>query len=459
MNEIAALLRTVDPFSHLPADDVRALARRVEILELPAGNPLFTRGEAGDRAYVIVDGQLEVTAPGPWQPIVLATVGRGDLVGEAALLRGTTRNATVTARTDTTLAAIGADDLHAAVGSGAGALMQTILDRWDSARDRVMKAERMAQLGTLAAGIAHELNNPAAAVQRSSQTLTSSLERLDRAAIEMSRHTFDEIELDLIGGVLGSISESPASDLGPLERVEQEEGLGARLEEMGVGQPWSVAADAVAAAIGGEVLDRLAGAFTDEKLSDVFDLVVASATAKRLAGEISWASGHMSEVARDLGEYTRLGEAPVQDVDVVDGLDHTVRLVAHRLEGIDVVRHFDDDLPRIQGAGSELNQVWTNLIANAADAAGPGGTVTLRAFAEEGALVVEVEDDGPGIAPDDIPRIFDAFFTTKPPGSGTGLGLPISHKIIVADHGGELTVESEPGRTVFRVALPAHPVA
>jgi len=457
VKEIVDLLRTIDPFSQLADADLDGLARRAELVEVPAGNPLFSQGDAGDRAYVIQEGQLEVTAPGPWQPIVLAVCGPGDMVGEAALLRGTTRNATVTARTDSTLIAVGPDDLKAAVGSGAGALMQTILDRWDSTRDHVMRAERMAQLGTLAAGVAHELNNPAAAIQRSAEILSETLDRLDRAGVALSRHAFDAAGEDLLGEILASTARAASRAMSPMDRMEAEESIRNRLEEAGVADAGPLAGDAIATGIDRELVERVVSAWAGDEAGAVVELVVASASAKQLAAEIGWASGHMAEIARDLGQYSRLGEAPVQDVDIVEGLERTLRLVAHRLEGIEVVRQFESDLPLVPGAGSELNQVWTNLVANAADAAGTGGTVTVRAFAVDESVVVEVQDDGPGIEAENLPRIFDPFFTTKPPGSGTGLGLPIANRIIVVDHRGDLTVDSAPGSTVFRVVLPLHP--
>lgn len=455
MTDVVDLLRTVDPFSQLPEHDLVAVAERTEILELPAGHPLFSHGEVGDKAYVILEGQLEVSAPGPLQPLVLNILGRGDLVGETSLLRGGTRNATVTAREDSRLIAIGPDDLHAAVGRGAGALMRTLLDRWDETRHQVLRGERMAQLGTLAAGIAHELNNPAAAVRRSSEVLGGSIERLTTAVVEAARVALDQESAEAIREVLDAATEAAVSDAGnPLARSDIEQRVRTALEQQGVDESWRLAYEAVDAGLDERAIERMAETLGPGLIAPTLEIVGAAADARRLAEEIAWAAGHMSRVAQDLGSYSRLGEAPVQDVDVVEGLERALSLLSHKLEDVRLVREFAPDLPRITAAGSELNQVWTNLIANAAQATGPGGTVTVRAYPEEDHVVVEVEDDGGGIAPEDLPRVFDAFFTTKPPGSGTGLGLSISHKIVVLDHHGDLMVESEPGRTVFRAVLP-----
>jgi len=455
VNEILDLLCRVDPFSQLDAKDMAALAERAEVVELEAGEELFAQGDVGDMAYVVLSGQLEVKAPGFLEALVLNVLGPGDLVGETSLLRGTTRNATVSARTDARLVTIRPEDLHAAIGEGSGALMQTLLDRWDDTSNQIRRGERMAQLGTLAAGIAHELNNPAAAVRRSSEVLEATIDRLTAGVTDVIVSALEPAQADAFRQLVSAATRDAATPpANSLERSDREGRMRQVLEELGVEEPWNTAAEAVEAGIDEATLREVTDVLEGELLDQALRVAGAAAAARRLTGEIGWAAGHMSKVAQDLGSYSRVGEAPVQDVDVADGLEKSVSLLAHRLEDIEVIRDYAADLPLVTGAPSELNQVWTNLIANAAQATGPGGTVTLRTRADEEAVIVEVEDDGPGIPPEDREKIFDAFYTTKPPGSGTGLGLPISHKIIVGDHRGKLEVESEPGRTVFRATLP-----
>lgn len=457
MTEILDLLRGVDPFTQLGGDELSALAGRVEVVDLPAGRELFSHGESGDRAYVVLDGELEVRAPGPLGVLVVAVLGRGDLVGETSLIRGTTRNATVAARSDSRLVAIAPGDLKEAIGRAGSALMETLLDRWEQTRNQVVRGERMVQLGTLAAGIAHELNNPAAAVRRSSQVLGETLQRLAEAMTAMARAVLDPERAEAFAQALEAVvagDESPAAPSDPLARANLERQAGEAIARLGIEDAWSLAPDAVDAGLDPGVIERLGATFGPDVVPAVVELAVATASARRLAQEIGWASGHMSEVAQDLGSYSRVGEAPVQDVDLTDGLEKSLSLLTHQLEGIEVVREYAPDLPLVTVAPSELNQVWTNLIANAAQAVGPGGRIVLRAYPDDGSVVVEVEDDGPGIPEAALPRVFDAFFTTKPPGSGTGLGLAISHKIVVVDHRGDLTVESQPGCTVFRVVIP-----
>ena len=175
----------------------------------------------------------------------------------------------------------------------------------------------------------------------------------------------------------------------------------------------------------------------------------------RLLAEAGEGAGRISQIVGAMRSYAYLDQAPVQNVDITDGLESTLVLLGSQLkEGITVRRQDAGHLPRIQAHGSELNQVWTNIIGNAVDAMGAQGTLTIRTAARDGSVLVEIEDDGPGMAPEVAARVFDPFFTTKPPGQGTGLGLNISHNIVVQEHHGRIAVDSKPGRTTFRVLLP-----
>jgi signal transduction histidine kinase len=220
-------------------------------------------------------------------------------------------------------------------------------------------------------------------------------------------------------------------------------------------KPPILAAEAVAAGIRADDLDRISASFPGAEVA-VLRLATAMAGVRRIGGEIAEGSGRLSSIVGALKSYSYLDQAPVQDVDLVRGLEDTLLILGHKLSGVDVVREYDPNLPKITAFGSQLNQVWTNLIDNAAEAVAqrPDGRIVLRAFPDRDMVVVEVEDNGPGIPAEIRPKIFDAFFTTKPPGKGTGLGLSISYRIVVYEHRGELTATSQPGKTVFRVSVP-----
>ncbi|WP_185748913.1 sensor histidine kinase [Humibacillus xanthopallidus] len=206
--------------------------------------------------------------------------------------------------------------------------------------------------------------------------------------------------------------------------------------------------------LGPAQLDRLEEDFGPERMPSLVRWVSTSVTVRSLLVEIGHGATRVSETVAALKSYVHLDEATVQNVDVTEGLEDTLLFLRHRMPpGVHVERAYSPDLPRVGTYASELNQVWTNLLENALDAVGGHGTITLRAAKEAAGVVVEVEDDGPGIPAADQARVFDPFFTTKPPGEGAGLGLGTCHHV-VARHGGRITVDSRPGRTVFRVELP-----
>lgn len=447
-------LRRVALFADLPDEHVERLASGMEVTELAPGDVLFNEGDNGDSAYVVLDGLLEVTNAGPFQPLVVGESHPGDLVGEMALLRDGPRSATVTARAVSHLGRVTEDDLNSllALGTTASAVYQTLLDRWEETRDRLRQGERVAQLGVLAAGVAHELNNPSAAVRRSAEALDDAIGRLLRASMQLGR-TGVPSAVDAVETALTDL-DRPRSPLSSLQRIDLEAALTARLANLGVDHAGGRAAEMVSVGLGEGALDGLDASDESFDAEDVVEAVLAAAQTRRIAAELGSAAGQISSIVKTLSAYSRLDQAPTAEIDLADGLEKTLSLLAHRLDGIEVVREYAPDLPLVTGAETELNQVWTNLIANAADAVGPGGVITVRTYATETDVIVEIEDNGPGIPPADLERIFYAFYSTKAPGKGVGLGLAVTQRIVSVDHGGSIEPMSEPGRTVFRVALP-----
>jgi signal transduction histidine kinase len=255
--------------------------------------------------------------------------------------------------------------------------------------------------------------------------------------------------------MLTAVSEKGPT-LGALERSERESALDPALQSAGVKEPWAMApAFALAGWVAADV-DEIRDKY-GERAPIVLDAIGMTYNVSELLREINEGAGRMSEIVGALKSYTHLDQAPLQEIDVRKGLEDTLLILKTKLNEIDVELEFEE-VPKIMAYASELNQVWTNLIDNAADAitssGRENGTVTLRTSAENGTVFVEVEDNGSGIEAANVDRIFDAFFTTKPPGSGTGLGLDISYSIVVHKHRGAITVDSEPGKTVFRVELP-----
>ena len=244
--------------------------------------------------------------------------------------------------------------------------------------------------------------------------------------------------------------------LSALERSDLEDEVEETLAELGIDQPWALTAGLVDGGMTPDNVRGVADDFGAELAATVLRACDAAHAAHALLDEVEEGARRLSDIVGALKSYSYLDQAPIQEVDVAKGLEDTLLILKSELGDIEVRREYANDLPSIEAFGSELNQVWTNLIDNAADAINEdgGSTITLRTSPAAEFVVVEVEDDGPGIPADVQSRVFDAFFTTKPPGSGTGLGLDISYGIVVHKHRGDISVQSEPGRTVFRVELP-----
>jgi len=320
------------------------------------------------------------------------------------------------------------------------------------------QSEKMATLGTLAAGVAHELNNPAAATGRAAEQLRDAFAKLEAAHARVAAAELSPAALDAIDELDRASRERAGepADLDPVTRSDREADVEEWLEDHDVDDAWEIAPSLVAQGLGADDLaalaDRVGGG---DSLPVVLELAASAYPVYALAREIGKGSARISEIVGALKSYSYLGQAPIQSVDLREGIDDTLVILRNKLkQGIEVHRDYGSDVPNVPAYGSELNQVWTNLLDNAADAMGGKGTITIRTRLEGDHAIVEIEDDGPGIAAEALSRVFDPFFTTKAPGKGTGLGLSTSYSIVTEKHGGRMTVESRPGRTRFTVALP-----
>lgn len=337
------------------------------------------------------------------------------------------------------------------------AALEETIQRINSMQDQLLLQEKMASIGRLSAGMAHEMNNPASAAQRGAAQASEVFARLQEAQIELGR-------LGLYGSRLDKLRELDALaarrardpvELGAVERSDREAEVEDWLERYDVRSGGDLAASIVNLGVTRDGLDELGMVFGDERLPVVVEWLGLKSAIYALLSEIVVGTNRIVELVRALKMYTYMDQTPVQDVDVRTGLDDTLVILHNKLKhGVRVVREFDADLPLIQAYASELNQVWTNLIDNAIDAMGGQGTLTLRARRAGDRVEVQVEDDGPGVPADIRSKLFDLFFTTKAPGEGTGLGLAISRNIIVKKHGGEFDLESRDGCTRFTVRLP-----
>jgi signal transduction histidine kinase len=319
------------------------------------------------------------------------------------------------------------------------------------------QSEKLATLGKLSAGMAHELNNPAAAAQRGADRLQDTFSHLQQTYLRLCKLNLTETQLSMLAD-LDQLAQARARKpvyLDALARRDYESELESWLDEQDVDSAWEIAPTLVSLGYQHAELERLMVGLSPEQFVATIEWLNASATIYSLAEEVSQGAGHISEIVRALKTYTYMDQAPIQTVDIHESLDNTLIILRSKLaSGISVRRDFAADLPKIEAFGSELNQVWTNIIDNAIDAMHGQGEIVLSTRYAYPWVTVEIEDNGPGIPESILPHVFDPFFTTKPPGKGTGLGLNISHNIIVQKHHGRVSVSSQPGKTRFEVRLP-----
>ncbi len=440
-------LRSVSLFEHLPEGSLEMLSESLIDCGLADGETLFDEGDVGDRAYIITSGELEILKEAAGRQVRIAVIGEGVIVGEMALLTAEPRNAAARALSEVSLVAIPKDAFDAVLASSAEAtraLFDVFLQRWREQEDRLRQSERMAQIGVLTAGLAHEMNNPAAAVTRGANELRPAIDRYVVAAKAMP----SDLKLPF------RLAERERSVLSGMDRADREEALEDALAELGLADPWRFSSSLVEA---GFALEDLATIPRDHA-SLVVEVMAAEADAYSLLAEIDEGSKRLSELVGALKSYSFLDQAPVQEVDVPKGIEDTLLILRSKTKDIEIERNYEDGLPAITAYGSQLNQVWTNLIDNASDSVRDSAThdprISIRAVAVDDCIVVTIHDNGPGIPRDVQDRIFEKFYTTKEPGKGTGLGLDTVYSIVVNQHRGAITVDSVPGSTTFTVKIP-----
>jgi len=452
-------LRQVPLFADLSDEQLQWVKEHTSEITLQPGEILFAEGDPADYFYVLLEGEGQVTKRMRGQDTVLATHHEGVFTGEVPLLAGTPCIATARALLPSRLLKMGANDFQAMLvvcPPVIHLLLSTMAQRIQATDSLMQQREKLVALGTLAAGLAHELNNPASAAHRAAGYLRSTWQDAQSLLMKLNERHLSPAQRAYLAVFLQDAAEraAKASPLDSLEQSDREEALTDWLEQQNVSEGWKLAPTLVRASLEMEEIEDCADHVPPEALSDVLSYLGATLEMRGLAEEIEEGTRRISNLVKAVKDYTYMDQAPLQEIDIHAGLDSTLIMLEHKLKsGVVVTREYDRSLPRIGAYGSELNQVWTNLLDNAIDAMDGHGQIRLHTWRENDHVVVEIADNGSGIPAEILPRIFEPFFTTKGVGKGTGLGLDISYRI-VGKHHGDIRVTSTPGDTRFQVRLP-----
>lgn len=461
MVNIKEALRQVPLFAHLQNDQLQCLTELGTEIWLQPGDQIAKQGDPPDGFYIILEGQTEWTRTVEGQSAHAVNLATGDVFAELILLLDEPYPTSGRALTAVHLYKMNPDGFWQMLDT-CPEVRKTIL-KISAQRSQIHEAvsqqqAKLISMGTLSAGLAHELNNPAAATKRNVQNLDEILQKLPILALKLHQQPLTEKQLAFLTNLYkqATVTAKNSCQLDPISRSEAEDALSDWLEDHDVLDAWKLAPTLVIAGLNTERLDQVVANFDQpECLANILNWLEATLTGMGLLEEIKLSSVRISDLTKAMKDYSYMGQAPIQEVDIHQGLDSTLTILKHKLKkGSIVVNRDYGDLPRISAYGSQLNQVWTNLIDNAIDATGGKGNIWIRTSVESDRILVEIADNGVGIPPEIQPRIFEQFFTTKEVGKGTGLGLDISRRIIVGQHKGDIRFNSQPGNTTFQVRLP-----
>jgi signal transduction histidine kinase len=454
-------LRSLSIFQGLTDDQLAELIEGGSEVPVEPGIDLFRQGNHADFWWVLLEGEIDLVRRAGREEIM---VGRLDAPGRwAGGFRAWDEHgvylATGRGSTDGRVLRLPSEVLRQLAGRWFPLGAHLIRGLYGTARSieaTARQRESLVTLGRLSAGLAHEINNPSAAATRAvdaleaaCETLLSSLGRLSREPLTVQQ--FSALD-DLRRGITRA---GVAPD--PLILADKEEALSSWLARHGVAHGWMIASQLAAVGVDLEWCERAANVLEGPALEAGLEWIASSLSVATLLSEIKESTRRISELVAAVKSYSQMDRASIQQIDVRDGIETTLVMLAHKLRGVTVVREYDSDLPRIEANAGELNQVWTNLVDNAVDAMDASGRLRVAALTDVEHVIVEIGDTGPGMPPEVAARAFEPFYTTKDVGKGTGLGLDIARRIVEERHGGTISIESRPGETVLRVRLPARP--
>lgn len=457
-------LRKLFLFEALTDEQLQFLHERGWVENYPAGSTVFSEGEEASIFVILLSGLLSMSRRVDDAELELV---RTDHVGAYAgatqsYFKGSDVNqysTSVRAVTDMRLFAIEAKDFAYAMQTWfpmAMHLLEGLFLGMRNTQRLVGQRQQLLALGALSAGLTHELNNPAAAAVRATSSLRERFAGMRHKMSMLAHHELDprllELLVDLQEEAVQSVASAPK--LSALEESEREEEIGDWLDDHSVSGAFELAPIFVGAGTPIDFLQRVIDEAPDELRESAIRWLAYTLETELLLAEVTDSVTRISSLVDAAKQYSNMDRSPFERADIHSGIESTLVMLNTKLKGIEVIKDFDRTLPPVPVYAGEINQVWTNIIDNAAQAMNGSGTLTISTALDHDRVCVEISDSGPGMPPEVKERIFEPFFTTKPIGQGTGLGLDISYRIVVQRHNGDLRVESEPGNTRFRVCLP-----
>jgi signal transduction histidine kinase len=449
-------LLSVPTFAGLPDDQIDWFLSQSEELKIAAGETYVRQGDPADAMFVILEGQFQFRGEFGGQTVVFP-IKAGDVTGVLPFSRMKQFTVTGRAVTDGRILRF-PTSLFPELMQRMPVLVQHLVgllsDRIRETTRIEQQRDRLAALGKLSAGLAHELNNPASAARRAASQLRQILKRIKDASHELGRRELTSAQKAEIENLEASLIQRDEPPPDALTASDIEEQIDSLLRSHGQNDLWQLSADLARRGVKPAALESLFANLDADTARAALVRLAASVEVANLLNEIESSTSRISDLVLAIKEYTFMDQAPVQNVDIIKTLENTLTILNYKLKhGVVVKRDYQRVPLLVNSFGSELSQVWTNLIDNAVDAMGGAGELRVRTYRDDSCVVVEIGDNGPGISPEIKPHIFEPFFTTKGVGQGTGLGLDTVQRI-VKKHRGNIQVTSEPGDTRFQVWLP-----